>query len=232
MNIKAFVKNNKKYVVKIFTILLISIGLVAMIIGNPVIMKFLSSPDQIKDYIESKGPIGIFIYIALQIVQIVIAIIPGEPIQLAGGYIYGGFYGFILSTVGIMMGSVMAFYLSKKYGFSMVSKLVPKQKLISYKEKLESRKGSMLLFVLCLIPGVPKDVLVYAVGLTPMKFKIFFPIYFFARIPAMLIASYLGAQIGRVNIEQIMLTIAILTVFAVLFYLFRNKLYFILDIEK
>ncbi len=214
--------SNRQRLSILILIFIVAVGLIS--INNFGMMNFLSNPDQIKVYIGNKGILGMLIFILLQIVQIVIAIIPGEPIQLAGGYIYGGFLGFVLSTIGIMIGSVMAFFLSRKFGFPLVCKLVKKEKLIEYKRKLESKKGSTLLFILCFIPGVPKDVLVYAVGLTPFKFKKFLGIYFVARIPTMLVASYMGAQFGQLKIEQLLNFGGIIMFLALILYLLRNRL--------
>jgi uncharacterized membrane protein YdjX (TVP38/TMEM64 family) len=161
-------KVNYKVIIKKFLPLIIFIAATAVILilfGKDLINIF-SKPENIKSYIESKGHWGVLIYIALQILQIVIAVIPGEPIQIAGGYIYGTFKGFLYAEIGIMAGSAIAFFIARKFGIPIVRLFVGEKKLMQYKEKLESKKGLAVTFLLCLIPGIPKDVLVYASGLT------------------------------------------------------------------
>lgn len=223
---------NKKVLLKSILIIAVVAITAAIIMINKDMMSVLSNPEQIKSYIENKGAYEMLIFIAFQIIQIVIAIIPGEPIQLAGGYIFGTFYGFILSTIGIMAGSVSAFFIARKLGYPIVSLLVKKEKLLEYKKKIESKKGNAILFILCLIPGVPKDALVYAVGLTPFKFKRFFLIYFIARIPAMLLASYMGAQFGQLNAEQIIISGGAILAAALVAYVFRKKIYLLIEPEN
>lgn len=223
---------NKKILFKSILIIVVVAIAAAIIAINKDMMSILGNPEQIKSYIENKGAFGMLIFIAFQIIQIVIAIIPGEPIQLAGGYIYGTLYGFLLSTIGIMIGSVIAFYISRKLGYPIVSLLVKKEKLLEYKKKIESKKGNAILFILCLIPGVPKDALVYAVGLTPFVFKRFFLIYFIARTPAMLLASYMGAKFGQLNVEQTIIFGGIILFAALIAYFFRKKIYLLIEPEK
>ncbi|PKM90782.1 MAG: TVP38/TMEM64 family protein [Firmicutes bacterium HGW-Firmicutes-12] len=224
--------NSKKNVLKgiglILAVALVFAVLMCMLRDTS--MNLIRDPEYIKSYIENKGVYGMLIFIGLQILQIVVAFIPGEPIQLAGGYIYGTFYGFLLSTAGIMIGSVIAFLISRKFGFPIVSLLVKREKLLEYKEKIESQKGMTIIFFLCLIPGVPKDVLVYAVGLTPLKYSSFFLIYFIARIPAMLLASYMGAQLGHYNTMQLTEISAGAVLSIGVLYLYRKQI--IKDLES
>jgi uncharacterized membrane protein YdjX (TVP38/TMEM64 family) len=206
-------------------VLIIAAMAVIMAVYGKELLMLLSKPENIKGYIESKGIYGVFIYILFQIVQIVIAVIPGEPIQIAGGYIYGTVLGFIYAEIGIMIGSFIAFFISRKFGIPIIRMLVSEKKLMEYKEKLESKKGIAITFILCLIPGIPKDVIVYASGLTPIRFKLFFIIYFAARMPAMFMASYMGAQLGKNNIAGFV-TIGIVAVaMLVLGYLYKDKIY-------
>lgn len=192
------------------------------------IMELLGKPENIKNFVGNYGIYGTLIFIAFQIIQIVVAIIPGEPIQIAGGYIYGTFEGFILSTIGIMTGSVIAFFISRKFGLPVVKIFVNQKKLFYYKDKFESKKGLIIIFILCLIPGIPKDILVYTAGLTLIRFRIFFTIYFFARIPAGILASYMGAQLGHNNLAGFILVGAMAVIMLGTGYMFKEKIYEIL----
>jgi len=211
-------------------IVFIIIMIAFMVMFGQSLNDLLHKPESIKNYIEGQGVYGFLVYIALQILQIIVAVIPGEPIQLAGGYIYGTFLGSALSTIGIMIGSLIVLLISRKFGLSFSKLFVKEEKLLYYKEKMESRKGLAVLFILFLIPGLPKDVFMYAAGLTPIRFRILFGIYFVARLPAIVMASYMGAQLGMNNI----LGFAVMGAFAIfvlsLAYFFRDQLYKLLKI--
>jgi uncharacterized membrane protein YdjX (TVP38/TMEM64 family) len=201
MKLKPLSSLNRKQLLKAIVPALILIGaLIAVLViwGVPA-LDILMNPEKIRTAVASKGVTGILLYLVFQIVQIVIAIIPGEPIQIAGGYLFGTWNGFLLSTAGIMLGSVIAFLISKFFGLPVVRLFVRDDQLASLKFRLESQKSLAVIALLSLIPGVPKDILVYAAGLTPIRFELFFLIYFFGRLPALFAASFMGAQLGRSN---------------------------------
>lgn len=90
----------------------------------PHITHLFQKPDRFRDLLASYGPISIPVFIFFQIMQVVIAAIPGELPQLAGGYVYGTFFGTIYSTIGISLGSIIAFYISRLLGFNLVKSFV------------------------------------------------------------------------------------------------------------
>ncbi len=198
--------------------------IVVIILFGKQMMAVLTKPEAVKAYVESKGAYGVIVYLLIQILQVIIAVIPGEPIQIAGGYLFGTAGGFALAVVGIMAGSALAFGIARKFGIGIVRLFVNEEKLLHHKQRLESRKGKAVLFLLFLIPGVPKDLLIYAAGLTPIAFRKFFPIYFFARLPAMFGASFMGAQLGQSNYMGFIIIGVIATVLLVLGYVFKDSL--------
>ncbi|MDD4188683.1 MAG: TVP38/TMEM64 family protein [Eubacteriales bacterium] len=207
--------------------LLIFISALAVILavfGNAIIM-VMSKPENIKAYVDSKGIFGMLIFIGLQIMQVVIAVIPGEPVQIAGGYLYGSLLGFVLSTAGIMIGSVIAVLISRKFGLPVARLFVSEKKLIEYKGKLESEKSLMFIFLLFLIPALPKDVILYAAGLTPINLRILFIIYFTARIPAIFLANILGALLAEKNIAGFIAVCVIVLILLIAGYLLREKIF-------
>jgi uncharacterized membrane protein YdjX (TVP38/TMEM64 family) len=210
-------------------LLVIAVATALMAACGGTITEVLSSPEKIKSFVEARGVYGFLVFIAFQIIQIVVAIIPGEPIQIAGGYIFGTLGGFSLSTIGIMIGSVISFLISRKFGVPLVRNFVSEDKLLVYKSKFESRKGLAIIFLLCLIPGIPKDVLVYAAGLTPIRFGVFFFLYFFARIPAMVMASYMGAQLGQNNLSGFLIIGVIAALVLVVGYVLKDRVYEMLN---
>lgn len=219
------IKDNKKKIIIRAIILLLIIGIVLVVFfANKDISGYFNDSSQIEGTIGDNGIWGMLIYIGLQAIQVIIAVIPGEPIQLAGGYIFGVWGGFILSAIGIMLGSSIGFFIAKRFGYPVVRLFVnDEEKLESYKRIIESRKGSAIIFTLAFIPGIPKDILVYAVGLTPIKYIRFFFIYFVARIPSLFLASYMGKNAPdffRFLSNNKWLALLLLFAFIVLTYLF------------
>ncbi len=95
-------------------LVLASIIVVVILYGKQMIA-VLTKPESVKAYVESKGAYGVGVYVLLHVLQVIIAVIPGEPIQIAGGYLFGTFFGSVLTFLGIMLGSLLAFGIARKF---------------------------------------------------------------------------------------------------------------------
>ena len=126
--------------------------------------KFYTEQKSLAEFLTSLGSYSPTFFILLQALQVVIALIPGELTGIVGGYVYGVSFGFIFSTLGLALGSLVAFELARILGRPFVEKFV-NQKLIKKFEFLTSDAGATLCFLLFLLPGFPKDVLCYLLGL-------------------------------------------------------------------
>jgi uncharacterized membrane protein YdjX (TVP38/TMEM64 family) len=163
----------------------------------PGITKLISKPDKFRHILTSYGPISILVFIFFQFIQVLIAAIPGELLQLAGGYVYGTFFGTVYSLTGILLGSVVAFYISRLLGLELVKTFVAEKDFEKLNFLVNSPKSEITMFLLFLIPGVPKDILVYLAGLTPIKPAKFFIIFTIARFPGLLASAFVGANFQR-----------------------------------
>jgi len=139
---------------------------------------------------EAYSPLA---YILLQIIQVIIAPIPGGAIEFLGGYLFGVKAGFIYSTIGLMLGSWAAFSLARIFEKIAVEKFVSEQTRKKF-DYLVEHEGVILSFILFLLPGFPKDALCYILGLTPMHLGIFLIISTIGRIPGTLVATLQGAK--------------------------------------
>ena len=144
-------------------LILIIVGTSHLFYKNALIAFFLSKGKMLH-FIDSLGPLGFIGFILLQITQVVAAPIPGEVTGLLGGFLYGPVLGVVLSTIGLTMGSYVAFALSRALGRPFVEKLVDKSVMSKF-DYLLHHKGAFLVFILFLIPGIPKDYLCYILGL-------------------------------------------------------------------
>ena len=195
--------NNKKKILKIiFTILSVAL-FVGLIIYLFPTMKGITTPEgrlKFQQKLDGMGMGKFWVLLALQFAQILLVVLPGEPLEVLAGMCYGTVGGtiFILATVFIT--TTLIFYLVKKYGRSYIEQFFKKEKI----EKIENSKFfkdskniELVMMILFLIPGTPKDLLVYLGGLLPIKPWRFILISTFARFPSIITSTLAGANIMK-----------------------------------
>lgn len=218
---------NKSKISLICKILIALLGVLTVILiikYLPNILAVTVSPDKFRNYIISLGSFGSVAFISFQILQTIIAPIPGEVIQVAGGYIYGTTLGVIFSTIGLLVGAVIAFYFTRFIGASFIERLMTKKNAKWMVDIIKSKKFSAILFIIFLIPGLPKDFLIYIAGLTPIKALKFFKILLLSRIPWLFVSASIGSNLHCGNyISTIIISIISLVSF-VLGLLYKDKL--------
>ena len=149
--------------------------------------------EEFKKVISSHGAYAPLAYILLQILQVVIAPIPGGAVEFLGGVLFGVKAGFTYSIIGLTLGSWLAFSLARIFEKVAVEKFVSKETRNKF-DYLVEHEGVILSFILFLLPGFPKDALCYILGLTPMHLGIFLIISTIGRIPGTLMATLQGAK--------------------------------------
>jgi uncharacterized membrane protein YdjX (TVP38/TMEM64 family) len=179
--------------------ILLTILVIASVKYTPVIMNIIRDKEGFKTYLHSFGSLGIIIFMAFQILHILIPIIPGEFVQIAGGYIYGTLVASFYLIIGTIVGQVLVFYIARIVGFPVVKLFVSKEKMERYAFVSNSGKIEVAMFVLFLIPGFPKDALVYIAGLTPIKSLKFLVISMIARSPGIIGSAFIGSSISNEN---------------------------------
>ena len=181
-------------------------------------------PEELRNILNSYGWLGVLVFMGIQMLQVLVAAIPGELVQLAGGYIYGTWLGTLYSLTGIVLGSVMVFFIARLLGYPLVKLLVSKKHLESFNFIINSNKSETVMFILFLIPGAPKDILTYLAAITPVKPLKFFAIITMGRLPALLASSYIGssAQKGNYFIAVTLSAAAVILFAAGVF--FKNKI--------
>lgn len=196
---------------------------------GPAITRLFRRPEETRRYLLSYGLAAPLVYILLHMIQVVIAFIPGELVQIAGGYVFGTPLGTLYSVIGVAAGTLIAFVVARAVGFSLVKSLVPGKTLERFEFLANSRHSELIIFLLFLVPGIPKDALTYIAGLTPIKTFKFLLISMLARFPGLLGSAYIGANLQRRRYgPALVLSIAALVLF-VLGVVFREK---ILDLVK
>ena len=165
-------------------------------IGRPMV-RFAEEPKQFRLWVDSYGPWGRVIFLGMVVLQVLVAFIPGEAIELAAGYAFGIWEGTILSMLGILIGSCIIFILVRKFGIKIVEVFFDYNKITQLRFLNTSRKTKVLFFLLMFIPGTPKDFLSYFAGLTRLSSTQWLLIVSVARIPSVLMSTVTGAVAGE-----------------------------------
>ncbi len=148
--------------------------------------------EELQQWINEIGIAGYFIILLVQILQVIIAFIPGEPIELLAGVLYGTIGGMITCLAGCILASTIIFTLSKKFGKGLLYSFFKEENIKKWKWLHDNRKSEMVIFTLFFIPGTPKDMLTYIVGITQMSTIKFIIISTIARIPSVLSSTMIG----------------------------------------
>lgn len=183
---------------------------VGWFIGVPMI-RLANDPQAFRDWVDSYGLFGRVLFVAMVILQVLIAFIPGEPVELAAGYAFGVLEGSLLTMAGFLIGSWIIFVLVRRFGIRLVEVFFPKEKIRQLGFLRNTRKAQILAFILMTIPGTPKDFLSYFAGLTPLTLGQWLRIVAIARLPSLLTSTITGAAAGEENylLSGIMLAVTL-----------------------
>jgi uncharacterized membrane protein YdjX (TVP38/TMEM64 family) len=184
-------------------------------------IKLFSSPEFIRKFVLSFGPISFLVYILLVAMAVPLPI-PSTAVILAGGYIFGTFTGSILALISIVIGSIITFLLARKVGISLIQKITDKKHLDHW-ETLFKKKGITLALIAYIIPIFPSDFVSLVLGLTKIKFKTFFFIVLVGFIPRVIIINTLGDFLHNGISFEILILVIVAFIFA-LIAIFRHKL--------
>ena len=149
--------------------------------------------ESLKEFVSSMGVPGILIVLLLQIAQVVFAVIPGEPIELIMGALYGTFGGVLLCLAGTLVGSLLIFLIVRFFGKGFIESFIDSEKFNKLKFLKDPQKRDVLVFILMFIPGTPKDLLTYFAPFTGIGLLKFLIISTIARIPSIITSTYVGS---------------------------------------
>ena len=154
----------------------------------------LADHEELVSWMRGDGHVGPLICIGIQFLQVVIFAIPGEVTQTAAGYVFGAWWGFAYSIIGILLGSAFNLGFARAVGRPVLRRILGARRLARADRKLQSDKGMVTLFVLYLLPGAPKDLMSYGAGLTELSLPVFVAITVPARAPALLLSTLFGSE--------------------------------------
>ena len=217
-------EKNKKIIGIISVVLVIIFSLAVFIfIGKPLI-SFVSEPEKFRQWVDGFGIFCRFIFVAMIVLQVVVAIIPGEPFEIAAGYAFGAVEGTLLCILGAVIGSIIIFLLVRKFGVMLVEVFFSKDKIDSLKFLKNTRKLALLFFIVMLIPGTPKDLLSYFAPLTKMSLKTWVLIVSVSRIPSVITSAISGAALGSENYILAVISLAVTAVLSIIGIIVYNRI--------
>jgi len=180
--------------------------------------------ESVHHLVKSSGWAAPIIFVGIQIGQVLFAPIPGDVTGFLGGYIFGAWNGFFLSTIGLTIGSMLNFFVGHFLGEPVVRRMVSCETYEKYNE-LVQYKGILVIFIFFLIPGFPKDYLCLFLGLTSLPARVFFIISTVGRMPGTIALSLQGASIFNKNYMFFVIVTVLCVLLAIFAYMTRDPLY-------
>ncbi|MBR1862038.1 MAG: TVP38/TMEM64 family protein [Lachnospiraceae bacterium] len=187
----------KRVVVILVILLLLAVSALLTVFFGKRILGFVTNAELVRGFVDRYWLRSRLVFIAITVFQIMLAFIPGEPVELAAGYAFGVFEGTVLCLIGAAIGSTIDFLIVKTFGMKALRVFFPQEKIDRLKFLKASRKRDFWMFMLMFIPGTPKDILSYVAGLTDISLLRWVVIATVARIPSILTSCVGASALGE-----------------------------------
>ena len=217
---------NTAIIVVKFTILLF------IVVGIPMIFFFcfpnlihkVDSVEKINAILEQNRLTSAFIYIGMQICQVILFFAPGQLVQMAGGYAFPLPLAILLTFVGVGLGTIIVFNMARLFGKDMVFMLIGRERSIKFIEMMRSKKAFVMIILLFLFPGLPKDALDYIAGVSGLRIIPFTLLSMSARLPALIASLVFGDMFSKGYYNGMIIIGGIVFVTAIICLIFRKNL--------
>lgn len=224
MDKKHLSKKQQKYVgIAAIAIAVIATALILSLAGVPLV-RFASEPEKFRQWVDDNGIWSRFAYMGMVILQVVIAVLPGEPFEIAAGYAFGAVEGSLLCIAASTLGSIMVFLLVRYFGVPLVEVFFSEEKLHRIKFLKTTPKRDFIFFIIFMIPGTPKDLLCYFAGLTDIRLSLWLLICSLGRLPSIVTSTVGGDALGTSNYWFAAAVFAITLVISLVGLLFYKKI--------
>ena len=215
-------KNSKFKKIKIILLIVAAIIFIGVIMSLFPLMKDIATYEgrvKFKEEISKYGMFSGVILLLLQLAQIFLVILPGEPLEVLAGMFYGSIGGTVFIFLSVFITTIIIVLLVRKYGKKLLYEFFKKEridKILDSKLLKNKRKVEFVMIILFMIPGTPKDLLVYIGGLLPIPAFKFFIISTLARFPSVISSTIAGASITNGNFDITVIAYAVSFIFAVI----------------
>jgi len=185
-----------------------------------------------KKVIVDAGYLGPLVFILFQMLQVIVAPIPGQVTGIVGGYLFGTFLGATYALLGATIASICIFFIVRKLGEPIVRRFVP-AKVMNRFDYLAKTKGPLAFFLVFLFPVFPDDLICFIAGLTKIPIKTLIVISVVGRLPGYVMLSYVGSSAAGGYFEYAIGMTVVLLVLCLIAYKLKRLLFsFVRGIAK
>lgn len=181
------------------------------IIAHGPLMQLLSNRDELVAAMNNLGPWAPFFYVMLQVLQVVVAPIPGQIVGGVGGFLFGH-WGILWTTIGSLIGFWLVFCIARRFGRPLIEKIFKKPAVDKFDFIINAKTAPLIIFAIFLLPGFPDDLICYIAGLTKLSMRKLMLVAILGRFPTIVVTNYIGMGIGR-NIGLVIALSLIVVVF-------------------
>lgn len=190
-------QKKKQIAIIVAASVLIVVFIICYCIFGKKLLAFFEDTDKFKQWLDGFGATGKVVFVAIRALQTVVKFIPAEPLEIGSGFAYGTFGGLLYCMLGTFIGSIVIIVLTKIFGVKLVNIFVSQDQINSLRFLQNKSKLSITLFIIYLIPGTPKDIITYLIGLTDYSMAKFMLLTTFARIPSIITSTICGAALEQ-----------------------------------
>jgi len=209
-------RRKKKIAVGITAALLLAAVSALIVIFFRPILNALNDLDGVRAWVDARGAWAPVVFVLIVTVQVVMAFIPGEPVEIAAGCAFGAVEGTILCVIGAAIGSTIVFLLVRRYGMRVIEFFFEEDKIESLNRLVKNKKTDVVIFLLMLLPGTPKDLICYFAGLTDMKLLYWVIGSSIARLPTIIMSAAGGSVVTVGNTKSAVIIFAVSLVVSVI----------------
>ena len=212
------------YIYLFSLIALVIFAIVFLFKKYPNLLSIFLDQQKIRAFVVSHGVRAPLILIGLQVLQIIVAPIPGHIIGFVGGYLFGAWRGILYCMTGVVIGATLTFWVGRIFGRGLLQLFISHENMNRF-DRYVITKGPFIIFLLLLLPVTPLgDILFYLSGLTAMPFLVFLIMALIARSPSNVINNLIGAKASTFSAQEWIIFAIVIAVFALLFYLNRKRI--------
>ena len=165
----------------------------------PGLLAWLADARAVRAFVSDHAFVSRLAMLGINIVQVLLAFLPGEPVELASGYAFGFWEGTALCLVASGLATSMIYWATRRWGWKLVGLFFDRSLFDRFSWLKSAKRLELIMFIVFLIPGTPKDFLTYFAGLTNMRFLPVVLIATFGRIPSIVTSTIAASAVGSGN---------------------------------